>query len=121
MSTVLLVEDEDVLRELTGEMLADLSFTVVAAASAEDALRLCREQADRIDLLVTDLSLPAMNGRELAARARQVIPGLSVLLTSGYGATEAAGAAADHGMGVLQRPYRPSLLEATLRRLLAAI
>jgi len=81
--TVLLVEDELVLLKATRRMLEQRGFQVLAAASGSEALDLARA-AQGIDALVTDLSLPGMDGMELARRLRREHPRLPVLFTSGY-------------------------------------
>ena len=82
---VLLVEDEEVLLKATRRMLEQRGFRVLSAANGPQALDHALE-ADQIDILVTDLSLPGMNGMELARRLRWTLPDLAVLYTSGYDA-----------------------------------
>jgi two-component system, cell cycle sensor histidine kinase and response regulator CckA len=117
--TVLLVEDEPSLRELTEEMLSDMSFTVLSAGDGDEALRLCREHGLGIDLLVTDVMLPSITGRELADRVLQVNPGIRVLFTSGYTA-EVIGPhlGCDHTVGMLEKPYTHHSLAEKIQRLL---
>jgi PAS domain S-box-containing protein len=81
-SRVLLVEDEPVVRALVAEMLEGQGYEVVAAASPHDALELADEHG--CELLVTDVVMPGMNGRELATRLRERFPELQVVFTSGY-------------------------------------
>ncbi|MFO1449000.1 MAG: MASE1 domain-containing protein [Opitutaceae bacterium] len=83
--TILLVEDEDVVRSLNLRVLKRLGYTVLPAVNGHDALRVWREHAGEIDLLFTDVAMPGgMTGVELAARLTELKPGLKVLLTSGY-------------------------------------
>ena len=82
--TILVVEDEQALRELAVRMLGDRGYRVLSAEGAEHALQIVEQEERRIDLLVTDLVMPRMGGRELADRVRAVIPRVGVLFMSGY-------------------------------------
>ncbi len=82
--TILLAEDEETLRTLVSEMLSGLGYRVLAAASAEEAARILRNTQEHIDLLLTDLIMPKMSGRELSELARAVRPKVQVLYVSGY-------------------------------------
>jgi PAS domain S-box-containing protein len=99
--TVLLVDDEDLVRASTAEMLADLGYAVIEASTAEEALRLVGEGL-RPDLLVTDHLMPGMDGVELVRRLMQEIPTLRPLVISGY--AEAEGVAPD--LPRLEKPFR---------------
>jgi two-component system, cell cycle sensor histidine kinase and response regulator CckA len=117
--TVLLVEDEPVLRELTEEMLADLGFTVLSAGDGEEALRLCRAHGVGIDLLVTDVMLPTLSGRELADRVLQINPGIRVLFTSGYTADVIGPRlGCDKTVAMLEKPYTHHSLSEKVERLM---
>ncbi|SDI76053.1 CheY chemotaxis protein or a CheY-like REC (receiver) domain [Pseudomonas flavescens] len=80
---ILLVEDSDVVRMLTVEVLEELDYRVSEASEAQQALDILRSN-EPIDLLMTDIGLPGMNGQELAVAARQLRPELKVLFASGY-------------------------------------
>jgi len=82
--TVLLVEDDDNLRELTGAMLAKLGFTVVSAATPLAALQVYQKNPAAFRLLVTDIVMPGMNGRELHECLAEMRPGLRTVFMSGY-------------------------------------
>ena len=97
----LLVDDEDLVRMSTADMLADLGFDVIEAGRAEDALQLLQEGAS-VDLLVTDHLMPGMSGAELARKAQEIRPGLPILVVSGY--AEAEGLAP--GLPRLVKPFR---------------
>ena len=99
--TVLLVDDEALVRSSTADILADLGYAVVEASSAEEALRLVA-QGIRPDLLVTDHLMPGMDGVELARLLKEQLPALRVLVISGY--AEAEGVAAD--LPRLEKPFR---------------
>src|SRR5206468_11915142 len=82
-ASVLLVDDEDIVRTATADMLADIGYDVTQAASGAEALRLLREGA-QVEVLVTDYLMPGMNGVELVRLARALDPSLKVLVISGY-------------------------------------
>ncbi|HEX6503151.1 MAG TPA: PAS domain S-box protein [Terriglobales bacterium] len=82
--TVLVVEDEDGVRSLITMLLARNGYTVLEASNAEEALQLCESRESRVQMLITDLVLPHMNGRELSERMEELYPGLRTLFMSGY-------------------------------------
>nr|WP_255568150.1 PAS domain-containing protein [Brevundimonas sp. PAMC22021] len=112
--TALLVDDEDLVRMSTADMLIDLGFEVVEAASAEQALHLM-STGMAPDVLITDHLMPGMNGTDLAQEARRLRPALRVLIISGY--AEAEGLAAD--LPRLTKPFRNSELATSLLSLVA--
>ena len=81
--TILLVEDDHVVRELTTEVLTEFGYRVDARRDATSALELLRSER-HVDLLMTDIGLPGLDGRALVAAARQLRPTLPVLVASGY-------------------------------------
>jgi len=91
--TILLVEDEDMLRKLTRNVLELLGYTVLEAADGKLACEISQRESRRIDLLLTDVVMPGMNGPALAARLTADRPALTVLYTSGY-----TGQAVGHGV-----------------------
>ncbi len=104
--TVLLVEDEDNLREVTTELLQGEGYTVLEAPNPEAALSRAREHNGVIDLLVTDVMLPGMNGRDLAERIRQSRSGVKVLFMSGYtGALIATEGVLEPGAALVCKPF----------------
>jgi PAS domain S-box-containing protein len=112
--TAMLVDDEELVRESTADMLEDLGYEVVQAASAEEALRLIRGGL-RPDVLMTDHLMPGMNGTELAGIVQADLPGTPVLIVSGY--AEADGIAAHYPR--LVKPFRNSDLAASLAEIAA--
>jgi PAS domain S-box-containing protein len=117
---VLLVEDDQLVRDHVAAQLEALGYRVVGAASGPEALRHLRE-SDDFDLLFTDIVMPGgMNGRQLAEEAHLMKPGLPVLFTSGY--TENAivhHGRLDPGVHLLNKPYRRQELAAKVRQVLA--
>jgi len=116
--TVLLVEDEDALRSLLRELLESFGYAVLEAGQGADALRVAAGHAGRIDLLLSDIVMPQMTGRELAERLGRVRPGLKVLFMSGY----AAGVAPQHEIpaeaAYIEKPFTADALAGALRALL---
>jgi two-component system cell cycle sensor histidine kinase/response regulator CckA len=103
--TILIVEDEDAVRTLAATMLKGRGYTVRATGSAEEALRMAVD-GEPIDLLLTDLVMPEMNGRDLAARVLEAVPTVRVLFMSGY-ADEAVArnGALEAGAAYLEKPF----------------
>jgi two-component system, cell cycle sensor histidine kinase and response regulator CckA len=81
---VLIVEDEASTLKLAGRMLAELGYTELGALTTQHALSLAKTHQGKIQLLLTDVVMPEMNGRDLADRLRNLCPGLKVLFMSGY-------------------------------------
>jgi CheY-like chemotaxis protein len=111
--TILLVDDEELVRHGTAEMLGEMGHEIVQAGSGAQALRLLR--ADHYDVLVSDYLMPGMTGMELAAEARLVVPGLPVLLISGFGEVT-DGQTGD--IPRLAKPFRQGELAAALAEVL---
>ena len=82
--TILVVEDDDIVRMLIVDVLEELEFSVLEAADGFEALKILRNLDQHIDLMMTDHGLPDMNGRELANQARELRPDLPILFASGY-------------------------------------
>ncbi|MFN3433945.1 MAG: response regulator, partial [Sphingomonas sp.] len=110
--TALVVDDEDLVRASTADMLGDLGYDVEEARSGEEAMALFRN-GGRFDLLVTDHMMPGMTGTELAVTVKQMMPGAAVLVVSGY----AASAGVDPELPRLAKPFRIDELAAALGQL----
>jgi CheY-like chemotaxis protein len=82
--TVLLVEDEEMVRHMSRQMLETCGYTVIEAGNGIEALSQCESLNQKVDLLMTDVVMPTMGGRELAERITQYYPNIRVLFTSGY-------------------------------------
>ena len=102
--TVLVVEDEVLVQMLVLEVLQDLDLQSLEANDAPSALEILRSEAP-VDLLVTDVGLPGMNGRDLADAARELRPGLKVLFVTGYADRAQAGEFAGEGMDMIVKPF----------------
>ena len=118
--TILLVEDEPILLAMTGLMLEQLGYRVLPAATPAEAIRLAKQNTGRIQLLMTDVVMPEMNGRELAKRLLADHPGLKRLFMSGYTADIIAHhGALDPGVHFIAKPYTPADLARKIREALA--
>ncbi len=119
--TVLVVEDqEDVLR-LIARFLADLGYRVLQAGHGADALLLAQEQSGAVDLLLTDVIMPGMNGRELFEELQGERPALKVLYMSGYAADVISTHGVLHsGTNFIQKPFALSMLAVRIREILDA-
>ena len=82
--TILIVEDEEMVRDLMGRLLKGLGYKTLVAGDPQEAIELCRQFKDDIHLLLTDVVMPKMNGEELARAAKKIIPEISILFMSGY-------------------------------------
>ena len=117
--TVLLIEDEATIRELTEEVLVEAGYSVLTAADGPSGLRLFHA-TPQVDLLVTDVGLPGgLNGRQVADAARQVRPDLKVLFITGYAQNAAVGnGLLAPGMEVLTKPFDISILTDRVREMI---
>jgi len=117
--TVLLVEDDDALRRVGTRVLERLGFTVLSAAGGGEALALVEASRPALDLVVTDLVMPGMDGMEVASALSDLSPGVPVLFVSGY-SDEAAGRLGMLGPGraFLQKPYSMESIAEAVRALL---
>ncbi len=114
--TILVVEDEDMLRDFVGQALGVLGYRVLTAANGRDALKVWSEHRDEIDLLLTDVVMPeSISGRQLAHTLIVEKPDLKVIFTSGYSA-ELLGEdfEQEKEFGFLAKPYLPDRLASTV-------
>jgi len=112
--TVLLVEDEPMVLKMGKIMLERLGYDVLSAGSTAEAMKLAREYKEKIHLLMTDVVMPEMNGRQLAVQLRERHPGMKNLFMSGYTANVIAHhGVLDKGMNFIQKPF--SLHELALK------
>jgi PAS domain S-box-containing protein len=114
--TVLVVEDQDGIRDIVGESLRRNGYKVIIAVDGDEALQMASTHADPIHLLVTDLVMPNLGGRELASRLALLRPRMKVLYMSGY--PEHAALNNDPPADVLQKPFSLDALACNVRRML---
>jgi CheY-like chemotaxis protein len=117
-TTVLVVEDAGPLCEMISSMLRDSGYNVLQAADGNEALSLLESQGDRIQLVLTDVVMPRMSGKELARRLSQMLPDLPVLFMSGY-AEEPVLQGVSVGTLFLRKPFTAPVLIEAVRRVLA--
>jgi PAS domain S-box-containing protein len=117
--TVMLVEDEDALRHLDRQILMRYGYRVLHARSGPEALALAQAHPEPIDLLLTDVVLPLMSGRQLADELQRSQPGMKVLYMSGYTADEILRhGVSDASMAFIQKPMSPVALACKVRDVL---
>jgi PAS domain S-box-containing protein len=117
--TILVVEDEPVLRELARMILKDYEYQVLEAATGQEALQVWHKHKGQIDLLLTDMVMPeGMTGRELADKLRREKPALKVIYTSGYSSDVMGHENATRDIKFLQKPYPPPELAQLVRECL---
>lgn len=114
-STILVVEDDAIVRMLIVDVLEELEFKVLEADGSETAIPLLADTSSTIDLLMTDVGLPGMNGRELAEKARELRPLLPILFASGYAENLELG----HNMQVIGKPFSIDQLRDKVKNILS--
>jgi PAS domain S-box-containing protein len=117
--TILLVEDEAAILRMTTLMLESLGYSVLAAPTPGEAIRLAKEYAGQIDLLMTDVVMPEMNGRDLARTLLNIYPDIKRLFMSGYTANVIAHhGVLDEGVHLIQKPFSKKDLGGKIREVL---
>jgi len=116
--TILVAEDEAVVREMVVASLERLGYRVVAASTGEEAVRLIDRLGDEIDLLLSDVVMPGMNGPDLYDRARRTRPDLPAIFMSGYTALS-MGRPVPDGVTLLEKPFSAARLDQVVRETLA--
>ncbi len=114
--TILLVDDEEMIRSIGREVLESAGMNVLEASDGDEAIEMFRTQGDAIDLVVLDLTMPRVSGREACRGIRDIRKGTRVLFSSGYSTEDVE--AQDGALGLLTKPYRPQeFLEVISRAL----
>jgi len=127
--TILIVDDQEMVRALVSDLLGELNYKVIAACDGEEAVTLYRsmmEQAleqDRqehpVDLVILDMILPKLDGKETFDHLRQINPDVRVILSSGYDVDDRVKEVLDHGaLGFIQKPYHIESLLNLVRKVL---
>jgi PAS domain S-box-containing protein len=117
--TILLVDDEDAIRKTTAAMLKMLGYQVIAAANGREGVSQFRKHAAEIDLVLLDMVMPEMNGRDCFFELRKIRPDLRVVLCSGFSMQEEVDEMVKNGLcGVLQKPFRKDELADMVYRAL---
>jgi len=120
-ATILLVEDDDAVRDITAEILQEIGYSTLIAATPQKALEICSSVQERIDLLLSDVIMPDMNGRELSRRIVEMRPDIRVLFMSGYTAEviDQKGILAE-GLHFIQKPFDRATLHHKMQSILHA-
>ena len=117
--TILVVEDEPAILKLAKAMLERLGYRVLAAMTPDNALQVARDHDGEIHMLLTDLIMPGMNGRELAERLTSLYPDILCLYMSGYtGNVIVHHSVLDEGLHFIQKPFTKQDLAAKVREVL---
>ena len=117
--SILLVEDNEMVRELANKVLTAQGYRVVAAKNPRDAIDYCVGTEALIDMLISDIVMPGMGGKELMERITSLRPGIKVLLISGYADTAFFNdGTREPGTAFLQKPFSPRVLVRTVRNVL---
>jgi CheY-like chemotaxis protein len=113
------VDDEPLIRTLGRMILEEQGYRVLLAADGQEAVEVYRRELGHVDLVVLDLSMPRLGGREACRQLARIDPQVRVLLSSGF-ASDTAGAVQEPGVrGFVAKPYRPADLTAAVRTALA--
>jgi two-component system cell cycle sensor histidine kinase/response regulator CckA len=117
---VLIVEDEPAMREVTRRILSRSGYNVIVAATGHEAIEIAAARSGDIDVLLTDVVMPRMLGKEAAERIRALRPGVKVLFMSGYaqGVLDSQGVV-EADVNLIQKPFSQTQLLATLRQIIA--
>jgi CheY-like chemotaxis protein len=116
---ILVVEDDKLVRDMTVAMLESVGYCVHAADSPLDALEYCEKNRDPIDLLITDVVMPALSGTDLRDQIQAMRPGLKVLFISGYAADIIAHhGILDSGVNLIRKPFSMSDLAKTVQNII---
>ena len=122
VETVLVAEDEQVVRQLVAEMLGRLGYVVLSAANGAEALQRLDDHPGDVDLLLTDVVMPGMNGRDLAAIVRERCPATRVLFMSGYAEDAVASdGVLQPGTALLEKPFTAASLGTSVRAALDGV
>ena len=117
--TVLVVEDEEIVRQFIGDVLRDVGYRVLEAMDGAQGLETVLAQ-ERIDLVISDVGLPELSGRQLATRARERRPDLKFLFVTGYaGETAFEADALDHRTQLITKPFSVEVLTQRVREMIA--
>jgi len=117
--TILVVEDEEQILSFIQEALEIHGYHVLGTENPEEAIELCEKQGGGIDLLLSDVVMPAMNGKELAERIKTIIPGIKTIFMSGYTVNVVAHRSIlDEGVNFIQKPFDVKTLGRAIREVL---
>lgn len=117
--TVLVVDDEETVRKMAARMMKTMGFTVLTAADGREGVEVFSREADRINLVLLDMTMPQMNGEEALREMRRLRSDMKAILSSGYDEETATASMADRGVAAfIQKPYSYDALESLTRKVL---
>jgi PAS domain S-box-containing protein len=117
--TILIVDDEEIVLESTRELLTRIGYSVMTASNGEDALKLFKTKPYAVDLVIIDMIMPKINGRELNAMLKKINPQVKTLLSSGYTINDKVKSILDLGFqGFIQKPYTLNQLADKIREII---
>jgi CheY-like chemotaxis protein len=115
----MLVEDDDMVRKMSGDILTGLGYTVLEAENGEDALQVCSRSQGKVDLLLSDVVMPKMSGPALATKMQELCPETKVLFMSGYTENDIVKhGVLEDGVNFIPKPITPRSLSQAVRKVL---
>jgi len=119
--TVLLVDDEELVRRYAKDVLEGYGYQVLEAANGQQAVELFQHRASQIDVVLLDMTMPVMSGEDALRRLKEIRPEVRVVLSSGYDEVEAVQQFAGEGAAdFIQKPYTPAALAAKIKKALSS-
>ena len=120
-TTILLVDDEDIIIDVAQELLKKIGYKVLTAKSGTAAIELYKANQDEIDMVILDMIMPVMDGGETYDRLKEINPDIKVLLSSGYSIDGQASEIIQRGCnGFIQKPFNMKDLSQTIREILSS-
>jgi len=117
--TILLIDDEKIVRQVEEEIISEIGYKVITASSGKEAVDIYKAQKDEIDIVVLDMIMPEMGGEKTFQALKQINPDVKVLLASGYSVTDQATKILEQGNGeYIQKPFGMKSLSQKLRKVL---
>jgi two-component system, cell cycle sensor histidine kinase and response regulator CckA len=117
--TILIVDDEELIRQLGADILEDVGYKIILAAGGEEAIQIYQENRKEIALVILDMVMPGLGGKETILKLKEIDPKIKVLLSSGYSTNEGVGEILKEGVGgFIQKPYRDEELIGKVREIL---
>jgi CheY-like chemotaxis protein len=114
--TVLLIDDEELIRITAKDLLESLGYTVLIAVNGEAGIKVFSEKMDQVNIIILDMIMPVMGGRETFEKLRVLDPGIPVLLASGFAREEHMAVLKEQGIsGFIQKPFRLAELAAKVQ------
>ncbi len=117
--TILLVDDEDMIIDVTQDILKLFGYNVLTAKGGKEAIRAYKKKQDKIDMVILDMIMPGMNGGEVYDKLKEINPDIKVLLSSGYSLNGQAAEILERGCnGFIQKPFNSTDISKKIREIL---